>query len=579
MTTTVVQYCKSLQILALKRSISFRSISSQENRSLLKNKDELSFPRSIQSLHTRKFSSSTQNLFSPATDYFSTTNFEQLGLRSSTLRQRLTTQLGFDHPTSVQAATFGIFSRTDKLDDAQLIHSSRDMTIGAETGSGKTFAYLLPLMDDILEHKRQAAAAGDAVLVPYDYARALILVPNKELVQQVVRMAKPLAGGEKAIVASPPGGDPSIIRLAVMPGGMKELRDFAPFRNSVGLGGKEPPVDLIVSTPGSVAPLCQSPKNIDFFVDVETVVFDEADMLLDGGYRRAMESVLMGFRRADRVCRDTWNDEDKPVIKTQHVFVAATLPDFGLRSVEAYLQKKFPRAERVTMANMHQARHSGLAKQTEWLSVGGKKERLQYFINLLQVPIPKGGLQGEERVIVFLNSVDDVDEVCQALERVGITGLGYHAKKSLQERADALENFRKKPALEAPNLLVSTDLASRGLDVPGVSCVVQLQFAGNVVAHLHRMGRCGRAGQRTGRGIVFYDEDDEGALVDVIRQAEKQQGLKMELKGADVERMDEAEPDMIEKSVPVGSVQRAFSRRRGFTRKLKKQREATHPDN
>lgn len=120
---------------------------------------------------------------------------------------------------------------------------------------------------------------------------------------------------------------------------------------------------------------------------------------------------------------------------------------------------------------------------------------------------------------------------------------------------------------DAVGVLVCTDLASRGLDVPGVTAVVQLQFSGNVVAHLHRMGRCGRAGNRNGRGIVFYGPK-ERELVEVVQAAESQQE-RMVLQG-DVDEIEE-EIDS-EETVPRGSVKNAFSRKRGFTKKRKKLR-------
>jgi superfamily II DNA/RNA helicase len=153
-----------------------------------------------------------------------------------------------------------------------------------------------------------------------------------------------------------------------------------------------------------------------------------------------------------------------------------------------------------------------------------------------------------------------------AMERAGIASVQYHAKVPLEERSANLDLFRRYDQ-DAPTnkgtvpVLVCTDLAARGLDVPSVNAVVQLQFAGNVVAHLHRMGRCGRAGQRTGRGIVFYNEQ-ESELVEVVRAAEEQQE-KMVLQGDvdDVDAEDEA-----------GKVNKAFSRKRGFTKKKKKLR-------
>jgi len=149
----------------------------------------------------------------------------------------------------------------------------------------------------------------------------------------------------------------------------------------------------------------------------------------------------------------------------------------------------------------------------------------------------------------------------------------------LQERAENLDRFRRYSVDEDENddavsVVVCTDLASRGLDVPGVTAVVQLQFAGNVVAHLHRMGRCGRAGNRNGRGIVFYGAK-ERELVEAVRDAESQQE-RMMLEG-DVDEIEK--DDESEDSVPKGSVKNAFSRKRGFTKKRKKLRRESESDN
>lgn len=486
--------------------------------------------------------------------------------------------------------------------------------------AGKTLAYLLPLMDDILQRKKrlkdgggggdddkdgddndsESSADGGGGL-GYDYARALILVPNKELVQQVVRMAMELAGGPTSIAyggwtladaawfaendniknhhqsklaneaADDVPADEDIVRLAIMPGGLKKLNDYPPFRKAIALGGREPPVDLIVSTPASVGPLALSPKNIGMFADIPTVVVDEADMLLDGGYIRQLENVFMGFRRADRL------PASAGVAKTQHVFVAATLPDAGLRSVDRYLQKKFPEATRVTLAGMHNARHYGLQQRTVWVEEPSKKARMEKLVELLNKDPVDGGLKGE-KIMVFLNSVDNVEGASQALERAGFDVLVYHAKVPLADRTIVLERFRKFSSENADasdgnddrtksdgkndsavGILVCTDLAARGIDVPGVNAIVQLQMAGNVVGHLHRMGRCGRAGQRTGRGIVFFGHHERD-LVQVIRKAEEQQE-RMILEGDVIELEDQAE---------AGKVNNAFSRKRGFKKKIKK---------
>jgi superfamily II DNA/RNA helicase len=556
---------------ASRTQVSRRTITTTANR----------FPGTHQSLASTSYAtatianreSSSSRLFSTDTDDASSKearnngffaeekDFATLGVKNPVLLQRIEA-LGFSRPTSVQAAAFG-----------DIASGWGNVTVGAETGSGKTLAYLAPLIDDILQRKAAAEKSDDP---GYDYARAVILVPNKELVQQVVRMAMPLSGGKQSLVY---GGkslsDPSLvsrgendeaavperelIRIAILPGGLNDPLDFPPFRNSVGLGGKDPPVDLVISTPATIGPLGLKPKHIDMFADIQTLVIDEADMLLDGGYLRQLENVLMGFRRADRLQVDA----SLGAKKTQHVFVAATLPDMGLRSVDAYLEKKFPNANRITTAGMHNARHYGLSQTTLWIDQDSKKARMEQFVELCQQSPEEGGLKGE-KVMVFLNSVDDVEGASQALNRAGMNSLPYHAKIKLGDRTETLERFRKYDR-DAPEddetvpILVCTDLASRGLDLPGVNTVVQLQFAGNVVSHLHRMGRCGRAGKQTGRGIVFFG-DKERELVEVVREAEMQQE-SMVLEGDVVESEEDED---------AGKVQKAFSRKRGFTKKLKK---------
>lgn len=517
------------------------------------------------------------------------TTFSSIGIQSPILLERLT-KLGLERPTKVQAGTFAKLARSDdnvasaeeEEEDGTGFDATnqnkkksmpRNVIIGSETGSGKTLAYLLPLLDDILQQK-QEQQDGQRNTLSYDYARAVILVPNKELVQQVLRMAMPLCGGPQSVIWSAgttvdsSSGESScpehqLVRLAVLPGGLAEPLDFKPFRDTVALGGgTEPSVDLIVSTPAALGPLALSPKHIDMFADIETLVVDEADMLLDGGYIRPLENVLMGFKRADRL------DPSMGVPRTQHVFCAATLPDMGLKSVDAYLLRKFPYAERVQMSGMHNARHYGLKQATQWIGpVETKKERMDQFVEMLETPVEEGGLLGE-KVMVFLNSVEDVEGAQFALDKAGISSVPYHAKIKLDERSKVLDRFRRYDSAsskddDSVSVLVCTDLASRGLDVPGVNAVVQLQFSGNVVSHLHRMGRCGRAGQRTGRGIVFYNEA-EAELVQVVQEAEDQQE-RMILEG-DVD--DQLGDD--DGGAESGKVQKAFSRKRGFTKKRKK---------
>jgi superfamily II DNA/RNA helicase len=629
--------------------------------------------------HHHNRDNKNEDFYDPTIFDDSVTNFATLGIQSKVLLQRLHQQQLY-RPTKVQIASYPVIAslskhnsniREDdsKVSDTQApstttIPKHTDVTIACETGSGKTLAYLLPLIDDILQRK---AAAMSQILsmdrttgttnqidharridVGYDYARALILVPNKELVQQVVRMAVPLSGGAQHAVIygghtlpdpsildrtldndnnvlPPPPPPHEIVRIAIMPGGLREPLDFAPFRQTVAIGGgTQPPIDLLISTPASVGPLALSPKHIAFFADIQTIVIDEADMLLDGGYIRALENVLMGFKRADRLDAVKYGE----IPKTQHIFVAATLPNYGLRSVDAYLSRKFPNAKRIELDSLHMARHSGLIQPTVWMEMESKRDRMMKLVELFQED-STDSLQ-KEKVMIFLNSVADCEASCEALQRAGIHCAPYHAQIPLPDRTVTLERFRKYQVavhndhdddddddnnnnnhntdmdlqendMTSPiPVLVCTDLASRGLDVPGVSVVVQLQFCGNVVSHLHRMGRCGRGGNQRqyGRGYVFYGIK-ERALVETVQAAELEQE-QMVLPGdvvtndwdsqnedviindttttTDSSSVSANQQKTIESTSTMGKVTTAFSRKRGFTKKLKKLRRGSGID-
>jgi len=463
-------------------------------------------------LSTRLSSSSSNNFYGELDGFKALSNN-----LDSNIISRLD-DIGITRPSAVQASSFDAIS------------NGEDVILGAETGSGKTLAYLLPLLFDI-ESKRD-----------FQYCRSIILVPNKELSNQVVRMCNEVF--------------PSV-KIDVMPGGLRNPEDYRPFRILESDADSSNRIDVCITTPANLAPFALSPKNIDFFADVQTLVIDEADMLLDGGFLQSLNSVLMGFRRADRL------DPTHEVPKTQYVFVAATLPDFGLKSVDAFIQKRFPEAKRLRMAGMHNARHYGLKDRTTWIAEENNKVRLNKLVDLFHEDF----IKNKEKVMIFLNSVEDVEGAAGALRRAGINALPYHAKLKLGDRVANLGEFRNHSFEKNENVedfedmpvLVCTDLASRGLDLPGVTVVVQLQFATNVVAHLHRMGRAGRAGNVDGRGFIFYSEEGtEKALVDVIRDAETNQDA-MQIEG-DVDDPEEQS----------ATVNKAFSRKRGFNKKRRK---------
>ena len=211
------------------------------------------------------------------------------------------------------------------------------------------------------------------------------------------------------------------VRVALIPGGLSSPYDYKLFRESI--YKNSPMVDIAITTPNSISKWGMSTRYIDFFSNVPTLVIDEADMLLDGGYIQGLNNILIGFNRADRIIRkqqmESLTAEQTAEQTTQYIFVAATLPNSGLKSCYAYLNKKFPKSEKVIMKNFHNACHTGLeeSEPTKWVKMDDLRERLDMLKGML---VDREELQ-QEKVMVFLNAAVDVDQVTDLLRLVLLT--------------------------------------------------------------------------------------------------------------------------------------------------------------
>uniref|UniRef100_A0A804Q9Z4 RNA helicase n=1 Tax=Zea mays TaxID=4577 RepID=A0A804Q9Z4_MAIZE len=448
---------------------------------------------------------------------------------------------------------------------------ANDVIVAAETGSGKTHGYLVPLIEKLCSKSSTTKDDNCQDTTPGAHDMVLVLCPNVMLCEQVVRMAnslldesgKPL---KRAAAVCGPNGWP-----AVHP-------------------------DILVATPAALLNYLfdydpEKRRRERFMRNVKFVVFDEADMLLCGSFEnqvirlinmlrfdekllsRAQDSgkdISLGsddeyhedskfetaeFGSSDKEIEDNivedrlvklenshvgahkdWRRVRKIYRRSkQYVFVAATLPQSGKKTAGGVLQRMFPDAVWVSGTYLH--RHNPRLER-RWIEVTADTQ-VDALLNAV-----KYGLKSEvhdakdvpRRTMVFTNTVDAANSVSDILHRVGIPCILYHRESSLKERANNLQSFR-----ENGGVLVCTDAAARGLDVPNVSHVIQAEFAACAVDFLHRVGRTARAGQS---GIVtsLYTEANRD-LVRAVRQAEEL-----------------AQP-----------VEGAFSRKRSFRNKLKKQ--------
>lgn len=487
---------------------------------------------------------------------------------SDRLTRALST-VGIERPSLVQAACI------------PYILSGNDVVVAAETGSGKTHGYLVPLIDKLCGTPNDSVDASTDQESRHLHQLCLVLCPNVMLCEQVVQMANCLCGDN---------GEPLLRVVAVC--------------GRQGWPVNEP--DIIVSTPAAflnnlnaIDPEKQRRSN--FLRGVKCVVFDEADMLLCGSFQNQVirlidmlrfdekilsrikksvpdkhtelesDSMLHFYSESEKdeeeteeqteiISDEEENVEGEPVVEgfteeievgsikkkdwrrvrknyersKQYIFVAATLPVNGKKTAGGVLKRMFPDAHWVSGGYLHC--HNPRLEQ-KWIEVTVDTQ-VDALIDAVKQGFRSEVLDsgvGVSRTMVFANTVEAVEAISKILHRAGVECFRYHRDSSLEERAKTLVDFQQKGGV-----LVCTDSAARGLDIPNISHVIQADFATSALDFLHRVGRTARAGQ-FGLVTSLYTESNRD-LVAAIRQADKL-------------------------GQPVDA---AFSRKRSFRNKLKK---------
>ena len=342
---------------------------------------------------------------------------------------RAVTELGWTTPTPIQAKA---------IPHAK---EGKDVVGIAQTGTGKTGAFLIPVAE------RQIGSEGLGTLV---------LCPTRELAQQVAADARELVAHAELFVGEIVGGMPM----------RKQVRDLrAGF-------------DIIVATPGRLLDHVER-GNVDLST-VKTLVLDEADRMLDMGFRPQIEAILRTMS-SDR----------------QTLFFSATMPN-GVHALALRILRDpvwVEAAPQSTVAeNLEQKVYSVRAeKKTELL------------INLLTET-------HWEQVLVFTATKSGADRLVTQLKRAGISVDVMHGDKDMKQRRGALAAFTDGHV----RVLVATDVAQRGLDIEGISHVVNYDVPRNPEDYVHRIGRTGRAGA-SGAAVTFVSGADAGAMRDIDR--------------------------------------------------------------
>jgi len=363
------------------------------------------------------------------------THFSDLGLPETLLRA-LEAE-GYKTPTSIQAQA------------VPHLLQGRDLLGIAQTGTGKTAAFALPILARLIADRRRPA--------PFT-ARALILAPTRELAAQIGESFRAYARFLKPALS-----------LGVVVGGVSA-------RPQVDLLARG--VDVLVATPGRLLDHMGSGKLI--LAATEVLVLDEADHMLDLGFIVPIRRIVAKLPKA-----------------RQTLFFSATMPkeiagladDMLKNPVEVRVT---PAATTVDRVDQHVFFVDGAAKRD------------------VLVELMRGA--DVSRAIVFTRTKRGADRVAQHLDAAGVGAQAIHGNKSQNQRVRALDNFKSG----ATRILVATDIAARGIDVEGVSHVVNFELPDVPEAYVHRIGRTARAGA-SGRAISLCDNGERPLL----RQIEK----------------------------------------------------------
>jgi ATP-dependent RNA helicase RhlE len=359
------------------------------------------------------------------------TSFNDLGL-AAPLLQALAAE-GYTTPTPIQAQAI------------PHVMAGRDLQGIAQTGTGKTAAFALPILHRLLANPKPRVARS---------CRVLILSPTRELAAQIAENIRAYARQ-------------TTLRVALMFGGVPKGRQSQAMASGV---------DVLVATPGRLIDhLGDRAVRLDL---TEVLVLDEADHMLDIGF------IVPIKRIAAQV-----------PVQRQTLFFSATMPPEIASLANALLRN--PQHVAVTPVATTAER---VEQSVVFVDTARKRALLAELLRN----------QRADRVLVFTRTKHGADRVVKNLQEVGVLCAAIHGNKSQGQRERALAQFRAGEV----RVLVATDIAARGIDVDGVSHVINFDLPNVPEAYVHRIGRTARAGH-AGTAISFCDASERAQLRDI----------------------------------------------------------------
>ena len=376
-------------------------------------------------------------------------NFASLGLSENALDA--VKRLGYDEPTPVQEQAI------------PLVLEGRDLIAAASTGTGKTAAFLLPVLSQMPRDRSHNRAP-----------RLLVVSPTRELAQQIAFTAMKIARCTGQFVTTVFGGAPYGPQI-------KEIRRGT---------------DVLIATPGRLNDLMT--RDVVNLSGIQTLVLDEADRMLDMGFLPDVTTIVKA------------TPEER-----QTLLFSATIDE----SIQKNLGNLLKDPAIVEIA------HKGeTAKTVEQFMMPIKQDQKP---ELLRAVLEE---KGHERVIVFARTRGRAEDFAKDLREDGYEAESIHSDKSVGARRRALDKFRRGKA----KILVATDVLARGIDVPSVDYVINLDLPDCPEDYVHRIGRTGRAGE-TGYAISFVSPKQRRLLADIEKLIDREIPF-MDLENYDLDR-------------------------------------------
>ncbi|MGV1721132.1 DEAD/DEAH box helicase [Vibrio furnissii] len=349
--------------------------------------------------------------------------------------------LGIHTPTEIQAQAI------------PHVLEGKDVLAGAQTGTGKTAAFGLPLIQRFVDHPLQREPNNKDI-------RALVLVPTRELAQQVFDNLQSYAQGSELKIVTAYGGTSMNVQKQNLRGG----------------------ADILIATPGRL--LDHAHVKTLYLGNAEALVLDEADRMLDMGFMPDIQRVLRKMQH-----------------ERQTLFFSATFDS----KIKAFAHRMMQNPVEVQVAPSNSTADT-VEQMVYPVDKKRKRELLAYLI----------GSRNWQQVLVFTRTKQGSDALAQELKLDGIKAASINGDKSQGARQKALDDFKSGKV----RALIATDVAARGIDIAQLEQVVNFDMPFKAEDYVHRIGRTGRAG-KAGFAVSLMSHDEQPLLEAIERLLDK----------------------------------------------------------